>query len=140
MIIVKEIMKTDLFVMNRLDTLYQARLEMDKRQIRHILVVDDDEELVGLLTQRDLFAAAVSIFADVDDETRDELEKSIPLMNVMTSDIVGVDADTNLVEAAQYLIDYKRGCLPVLSNGRLVGIITESDFVILARDMLDKMR
>jgi CBS domain-containing membrane protein len=50
---------------------------------------------------------------------------------VMNRDLLAVDQETDLVEAAQSLLEHKFGCLPVLHDGYLTGIVTEADFVRL---------
>ena len=139
MIKVKELMTTDLVMLYETNSIKQARSLMAAERIRHIPIVNEANQFVGLLTQRDLLATTVSALADIDAKEQEALESSIPIKEVMTTDIVAVDGETNLREAAEYLLKNKHGCLPVLSNSYLVGILTESDFVRLALNLLKRM-
>ena len=56
---------------------------------------------------------------------------TLSVKEVMTSDVITTTPDTPLVEAARVLAERKMGCLPVVKDGRLVGILTEGDFVAM---------
>lgn len=139
MITVTELMTTDLYTLYETDSVHQAREMMNEHHIRHILVVDANDLFVGLLTQRDLLAATVSSFADVSLAERDELESGIPLHEIMTREVTVAEEETSLLEAAEFLLDTKHGCLPIVANGYLRGILTEADFVKLAVNLMEKL-
>jgi len=134
---VKDLMTTALHTLNERDSLQRARQLMKEHRIRHLPVIDDDNRFVGLLTLRDLLAATVSRLAEIDAGEIESFEASVLIGDVMNSDVIAVDSDIDLQEAACYLIDHKFGCLPVLHDGYLTGILTESDFVRLVADMLE---
>ncbi len=138
MITVRELMSTDLLTLEDTATVAEARKLMLEERIRHIPVVNTMQEFVGLLTQRDVLEISVSALADVDSGERADLEASIPVHQVMTTDLAVVEEDTSLREAAQYLLEHKIGCLPVVAEGSLIGIITESDFLKLVIKLLDR--
>jgi CBS domain-containing protein len=95
--------------------------------IRHLPVVRDGA-LVGLLTHRDLLRATS---AD---------RRVTTVGEVMVRDLVTARAETPLVVAARAMLERKFGCLPVTDpSGRLVGIVTESDFVRFAADMIQDL-
>jgi CBS domain-containing membrane protein len=137
-ITVGELMSTDLLTVEDSASLADARRLMTEEHIRHLPVVNGLQEFVGLLTQRDVLASSLSALAEVDREEREALESSIPVRELMHSDLAVVEEDTSLREAAVYLLQHKIGCLPVVSSGSLVGIITESDFLKLVIKLLDR--
>jgi CBS domain-containing membrane protein len=97
-------------------------------RIRHLPVVDG-ERVVGVLSQRDLFQAALSQALGYGSVGRARLLSSIPVKEVMSEPAVTVEADTPIRDAAQLMVSRKIGCLPVVERGVLVGLVTESDVV-----------
>ena len=140
MLTIQELMSTEVFTLKAEQTVHDAHDLMRDHHIRHIPVVDDEKKFIGLLTQRDLLAISVSTFADVSNEEREELETGIPLGEVMTRGVIVAQEDTDLMDAAKFLLDTKHGCLPVIAgSGELLGILTEADFVKLAIKLMDKL-
>ena len=135
---VKDLMTTSLHTINEYDTLLRAREMMLSHRVRHLPVVDNASRFVGLLTQRDLLAATPPPDADFDAGQLDTLEATLTVGSVMLDDVIAVDEETDLVEAGQYLLDHKFGCLPVLHDGHLTGIVTGADFVQLAIGLLGR--
>ncbi|KHD08317.1 hypothetical protein PN36_07080 [Candidatus Thiomargarita nelsonii] len=129
---VKDLMSHKLYTLKPSDTIHQARQLMLSKQIRHIPVVNEQGKFVGLLTKRDLLAISVSALAEIDTAEREELDASIPISEVMVSDVVVAQTEATLLEAAQSMLKQKHGCLPIFSGSQLVGILTEGDFVKLA--------
>jgi len=139
MMIVKELMSSELYVLESTATLYDAHQLMLDKKVRHIPIVDKQEQFVGLLSQRDVLAASVSILAEIDVQERQELESNIPIAQIMTTDVVIAEEETSLLDATQFMLLQKQGCLPVFKNKQLVGILTEADFVKLAHELMSKM-
>jgi CBS domain-containing membrane protein len=139
MMTVKELMSRELYTLKPTDTVYQARQLMVNKQIRHIPVVDEQEQLIGLLSQRDVLAASISTLAELETQEREELESGILINQIMTHNVVIAEEDTNLLNATQFMLSQKQGCLPVLRGEQLVGILTETDFVKLAHHLMKKM-
>ncbi len=131
-------MTTNLVTLKDTDAVIRARQIMGNKQVRHVPILNEAGELVGILTQRDVLAATVSVLADVDQQVIDDMESSIPIREIMTTAMTVVHEDTLLREAAENILELKIGCLPVLSNGRLVGILTEADFIKLAIELINK--
>ena len=138
--LVNELMTRSLYTVNENDTLVHARELMLAHRIRHLPVVDGDNRFIGLLTQRDLLAASVASHEDVDRDMLDTLESSRTVSEVMNREVIAVDEQTELAMAAELLLDHKFGCLPVLHEGYLTGIVTEADFVRLAVDLIARDR
>ncbi len=135
---VKDIMSTDLIILNPMDSLKMAREVMEKDRIRHIPIVSSQGKFLGLLTQRDVLKSSVSHFADIKSGERDEIESGIPIAECMSTDVFTVSEDFPLAKAAHLLLAHKFGCLPVLADGWLAGILTESDFVKLCLRYLEQ--
>ena len=87
--------------------------------------------LVGIVTQRDLFRDALAQALGYGRHAQRKLLDSLAVKDVMATEVVTITPDASLVYAARLLTERKIGCLPVVENGRLVGILTEGDFVAL---------
>jgi len=106
---------------------------MQLGRIRHLPVLDDDgQALVGILSQRDLFRGALAQALGYGQHASRKLLDTFVVKEVMTTEVITTKPETPLAEAASLMIERKIGCLPVLKNGRLVGILTEGDFVAIA--------
>ena len=92
---------------------------------------------MGLITHRDIMSAQFSKLATLDSDSRRVMQAGMKIADVMSEDVWTVMPDVPLAKAAQMLADHKFGCLPVVDDTyRLVGILTEADFVTYARDVL----
>ena len=139
MLTVQDVMTTDLVTLKDTDSVALARRIMGEQHVRHLPIQSETGTFVGLLTQRDVLAATVSVLAEVDQESISAMEASIPIRELMTTAMTTVREDTSLREAALLLLELKLGCLPVLSGNRLVGIVTEADFIKFVLRVLDKI-
>jgi CBS domain-containing membrane protein len=139
MFTVADLMTTDIFTLQDLDTLLTARSVMALAKIRHIPIVDSEDTFIGLLTHRDILSAAVSKLAEIEQHEQDELDSGIPIREIMRTGVRTVTPEMNLREAAQILLDNKYGCLPVLRGKKLVGILTEADFLALTISLMDTL-
>ena len=139
MLIVKDLMCHELYTLKTTDTVQQARELMLKQHIRHIPIVSEDNELLGLVSKRDVLAVSVSTLADLQESERNEIESYIPISKIMLNEIVIAEENTYLLEAARFMLENKQGCLPVINESKLVGILTEADFVRLSLFLLKKM-
>lgn len=128
---VVDIMSTDLVTLELDETLQLAEMAMKHGRIRHLPVVKNGA-LVGLVTHRDLLEAQVSSLAEATTEELADLKLSIQVREIMATDIRTVAPQTPVIEAASLLKSHKFGCLPVVEDGKLVGIVTEADFIDLA--------
>jgi CBS domain-containing membrane protein len=121
------------------DTLAVASVLMKAGHIRHLPVVDGDERLVGLITHRNILGAWVS-HGDPNHERLEVVTRDVPVETVMEQNVLTVSPDTTGAMAAALLESSKFGCLPVIEKGKLVGIITEADFVRFARRYFEAER
>jgi CBS-domain-containing membrane protein len=125
-------MTADPTTLKRNDKLTLADDIMRLGRVRHLPVVDDDgQTLVGIVTQRDLFRDALAQALGYGKHAQRKILDTLAVKDVMTTDVVTTGSETSLVEAARILTERKIGCLPVVEHGRLVGILTEGDFVAL---------
>ncbi len=129
-------MTTDLITVPDTANLAEARSLMQAHRIRHLPVVNGSGACVGLLTSSDILAATDSLLRRPEERIRSQ---DIPVTEVMVTDIVTVDPHASLRQAALFLEKHKIGCLPVLSEGKLVGIITDTDFVGVAINLLEQI-
>jgi CBS domain-containing membrane protein len=102
---------------------------MDTKHVRHVPVVDGDGDLVGLVTHRDLLRCALAEETDYPLSLQCELLARKQVGEIMTADPETTEADADIRAAAQTMFENKYGCLPVVEGTRLVGILTEADFV-----------
>jgi CBS domain-containing protein len=136
-LMVKDVMTKDATTLKRNEKLTLADDLMNLGRIRHLPVLDDEgEELIGIVSQRDLFRGALAQAIGYGQHARRKLLDTLLVKEVMTTDIVTTTPNTSLADAAKVLMEKKIGCLPVVEHGRLVGILTRSDildaFVALA--------
>ena len=131
-------MTTEVFVLHATQTLELVRSLMRIKHVRHVPIVDPDNNFVGLLTHRDLLAQTISHLAEVDEEEQEYLDRHIHIMKIMKTDVVTADPEMDVCSAISLLLDHKYGCLPVVSDGNLVGIVTEADFLNLTLGLLRK--
>lgn len=136
MLKVKDIMTTEVFVLHATQTLELVRSLMRIKHVRHVPIVDTDNSFLGLLTHRDLLAQTISHLAEVDEEEQEYLDRHIHIMNVMKTDVLTVNPEMDVCSAITLLIEQKYGCLPVVEDGKLVGIVTEADFLNLTLELL----
>ena len=126
---VRDLMTPDPYTLQPRDTLAALYDLMDSHRVRHVPIVDADGELVGLLTHTDLAMSALGSLSDLPLSQERDLLQRRRVREVMVTDLETVEPDTSLAEAAATLFENKIGCLPVVEGSRLVGILTESDFV-----------
>jgi len=122
------------------ENLKQVMTGLERFGFRHLPVVDG-EQLVGLVTQRDMLKASVSSLLPgaMNESLEAQLEENVFIATIMARDVDTVTPETPIVEAARRMRDHKYGCLPVVDGDskKLVGIITEADFLELAITLLE---
>ena len=129
------IMSTNLITVSPAATLAEARSLMHDNRIHHLPVVNGDT-LVGLITLTNVLAATDSFLRD---DTSRIHAKEIGIKDAMVTDVATVDINASLRHAALFLEKHKIGCLPVLDDEKLVGIITDTDFVAVAINLLEQL-
>lgn len=128
---VSEVMTRDVATLGTNDRLITADDVMRLGRIRHLPIVDGDGALVGIISQRDLFhSGLVRALGYGKAEQRNALDM-IAIDWAMTSDVLTIAPDALITSAAALMIEREVGCLVVTENQKLVGILTESDFLKL---------
>ena len=100
---------------------------MREKQVRRLPVLDKNGKLVDIVSDKDLLYASPSPASSLSVWEINYLLAKLQVEGVMTRSVITVAEDTSLEEAARIMADHKIGGLPVLREGRLVGIITETD-------------
>jgi acetoin utilization protein AcuB len=122
-------MKTNLITVTAETSLFKAREMLDTHRISHLPVTDGKAHLVGLLTDRDLKEAWASPATTLSVHELTYVLQKLAVGNVMTKDVITATPDMPIERAALILHDKKIGALPVLKDGKLVGIITTTDLM-----------
>ena len=100
---------------------------MKEKKIRRLPIVTKEGSLVGIVVQKDLFSASPSAATSLSVFEVHYLLSKLKMKDVMTKRVVTVGDDCPVEEAARIMVDYKIGCLPIVKEDKLVGIITETD-------------
>jgi CBS domain-containing protein/gamma-glutamylcysteine synthetase len=125
---VEQYMTTDLFTVQASDPVEMVVNMMSWERIRHLPVEDNDHRLVGLVTYR-----AVLRFLAGGGSMQDT-----PVSAIMRKDVLSVTPEARTLDAIALMRRYRYGCLPVIQDGHLVGILTEEDFMNLASKLLEQ--
>ena len=131
--IVSEIMSSRVLGLSPSASLAEARTLMQRHHIRHLPVIEN-EALIGLVSQRDILAAQES---SLEQGRNDQFLEQHRLSEIMITGVTTVSPHAGIREAALYLQKHKYGCLPVVNKGKLVGIVTDSDFIAVAIHLLE---
>ena len=130
---VRDIMSAEVTTLGRNDTLLLAKDIMNLGRIRHFPVVEDDE-LVGVVSQRDLYRASLGTVMHYGEKAQRAFLESVAVKEIMV-DPISIGPDATVQDAARLMMEHKIGCLPVLEDDRLVGIVTETDMLQVVVDM-----
>jgi len=126
--VVREIMMGSPVTLKPEDTLDLANDVISLGRIRHIPVADGGR-LVGIITERDLSGAAASQIFGLKQKSKSALLKSVLLKDVMKKRVMTVAPETPIKDVAHLMANKKIGCLPVISEGLLVGLVTTTDIL-----------
>jgi len=125
--LVKDRMSVHPLTISQDESLFGAHRYMEEQNIRHLPVVDKAGKMVGVVTEDDLLKAEPSGVTLLSVWEINSLLTKVKVKDVMVRDVITTTEDTPIEEAAHLLLEHKIGCLPVMRDGKLVGIITESD-------------
>ena len=132
LVAVADVMTREVTTLRRNDRLSLADDVMKQKRIRHLPVLDEDGGLAGILSQRDLFHGALVRALGYGASQQERLLALLVVKEIMETEVVTTTPGTSLADAARTMVERKIGCLPVVSEDRLVGILTEGDFVEFA--------
>jgi len=127
---VRDVMSENVRVVGPNDPLAVADELMKQGRFRHTVVVEDSE-LIGVLSQRDIFYGALAWSLGEGSRAHERTLASMRVKEVMNKDVRTVDPEDSLAAAASVMRKHKVGCLPVMAGRELVGILTEGDFLAL---------
>ena len=136
---ITEIMTREPYTLSADNNLNDARKLMAEHHIRHVPIIDTKGGLIGLVSQRDILAAEYPRNASAT-SNRASSEPAVTLGEIMTTPVDTVTENASLRGAALHLQKNKLGCLPVISADKLVGIITDSDFVAVAINLMEQLQ
>ena len=128
---VGQFMTTDLFTVHPEDVVDLAASLMDWRHIRHVPVEDNDGKLVGLVSHRTLLRM-------VGKGMREAGQEPLAVKDIMITNPICVTPSTRTLDAIEHMRTHRIGSLPVVEEGRLVGIITERDLIRVAAMLFEK--
>lgn len=115
------------FTVKKHESVSDARELMKIEKIRRLPVIDDKGALIGIVTEKDILYASPSAASTLDVWEMTTLLAQLKVKDVMTPNPLFCSSDTPVEDAARILSDNKIGGLPVVDDGVLTGIITESD-------------
>jgi len=127
-------MSREVHTVKRNDELAIADELMKQKRVRHLPVLDEDGEVCAVVSQRDLFRGALLRALGYGSRAEELMLKQVAVKEAMSAEIQTTAPDTPVADAARVMIERKIGCLPVIENGKLVGIVTETDFVRLVAE------
>ena len=128
--LVSQFMATDLFTVRPNDIVDFAATLMDWRHVRHVPVEDDDGRLVGLVSHRALLRLVAT--------GKYGRENKVTVSEIMNHNPVTVGPDTSTVEAIRMMRESQLACLPVVDEGKLVGMVTEHDLIVVSSHLLEQ--
>jgi CBS domain-containing protein len=129
---VEEFMATDLFTVQKDDLIELVAELMDWRKVRYMPVEDSKGNLVGLITSRLLlrYYSKKHSFNS---------KEAAVVKEIMIEKVISISPDQTILEALQIMRSNKIGCLPVVKNGELIGILTEMDFLRISSRLIERL-
>jgi CBS domain-containing protein len=131
---VHDIMTTEVTTLGCNDSLQLAKDIMTMGRVRHLPVLDDDK-VVGVVSQRDLYKASLGSVMKYGEKAQCAFPEGIAVKKVMSAPPITIALHASVKEAARLMMEKKIGCLPVLEDSKLVGIVTETDMLKLIVEM-----
>ncbi len=126
---VKDIMTKEVATLSSEDELSLANDIMRLGRIRHLPVVSG-ETLVGIISERDLFRSSLAQALGYGHKDTREVMKTLHIKDIMVKQVATVAPDTDLRVAVAIMAERKIGCLPVVQDNKLMGLVTETDILM----------
>ena len=133
---VRERMSAEPVTISASASITEALRTLRQHQVRRLPVLDENGALIGIVSEKDLLYASPSPATSLSIYEMHDMLSRLQVTELMTADPVTVTPDTLLEEAALIMADSKFGGLPVVKDGELVGIITETDIFIVFLELL----
>ncbi len=128
MVIAKDLMRTDLITVSKAATVSEVIDILAEKGITGLPVVEDDMTLVGLISEKDVLQVAYRIIA----QSYDPATSRATVEKLMAKELVTFSPDDNLADICQCFLDRSIRRVPVVDEGKLVGIISRKDIITLA--------
>lgn len=128
--LVKEAMNKEVKVITPSSSIREAADKMNKYRIGSLIALSGSGQVVGIITERDILTDVVAL---------GKLSDEVKVEDVMTKDLITISPDASLEDAADLMNNNKIKKLPVIENGRLVGIITASDLIAYEEKLIEKV-
>lgn len=125
---VKDIMTKGAVTLGGNDILDLASDIMNLGRLRHLPIVENGK-VIGVLSQRDLFHAALIKALGLRHKEEKELLQAIRVAEVMSQPVITIPSKASVKEAARLMVEKKIGCLPVVDAGFFTGLVTETDIL-----------
>lgn len=122
---VENIMIKDIITLKADSTISEAMVLMQKNRIRHLPILDEDFRIIGILSDRDIRDASPSVLVPETDNSY----LNLPVSKIMVTDLITGSPLDFIEDVASSFYEYKISCLPITSQDKLLGIITESDLL-----------
>ena len=135
--LVRDYMTTEMVTVQETDTLLDATMFFVRSTFRHLPVVRG-QQLVGVITERDVKQYAPSVLSGISAENYNSIMETTPISRLMVRTPITVRPDQSVLEAAKLLYAKRLGCLPVVQDSELVGIITTTDMLKVLAHLLEK--
>lgn len=129
---VDQFMTTDLFTVQEDESIDLVANLMDWKKIRHVPVENSKNELVGLVSYRSLLHLMARGWGESD-------RVKLSVSDIMKRNVITIPPDTSTLEAIRLMRHNRISCLPVIKDNRLVGVVTERDFMNITHVLLEKM-
>lgn len=128
--LIKNAMNTKVYTATEKTSVQDAAIEMTKHRIGSLIVVSQSGDIIGIITERDIMREVVA---------RAENSNDIKVGEIMTKDIIIITPDKTLEDAAKVMTKNKIKKLPVLFDGKIVGIITASDLIAYEQKLVESV-
>lgn len=125
-VLAKEIMISPVMVLPETAMISDALDLFHKRQFRHVPVLSERTELIGMLSDRDVLRYLGDTSVQKKDEPHTQFNR---ITNVMTTDVVSASSDTDVRYIARLFVEGRIGAMPIVDNGKLTGVLTRSDIL-----------
>ncbi|MFC4388198.1 CBS and ACT domain-containing protein [Gracilibacillus marinus] len=123
--LVRDVMKQPVITMKKEDTIQNAIHLLKKHHIRHIPIINEEDNVIGIVSDRDI--------RDVSPSTLEQSTQanifSEPISKIMTSPVITIHPNESFDEVASIFYDKEFACVPVVANQKLVGMVTEKDML-----------
>ncbi len=126
---VQDIMVKEVATLDIEDELSLANDIMRLGRIRHLPVVAR-EQVVGIISERDLFRSSLAQALGYGNKDSREVMRTLRIKDVMVKKVITIPPDMELKDAVAIMVERKIGCLPVVQDDKLLGLITETDILV----------